>query len=252
MSAYKVAPTFAWRRRWNALLDIIFPDEHPHCRLCRRPLPEVTVPKSQFQIASVCPFCLQDAEQVQSESIVRILPIRTKQCKSIKIAAALSYTGFVRTVIRQWKYDGFIDITPWFVTSLMTALRQFPRLHELKGSVIVPVPTAEDRAKKRGYDQAYILAQGLQQQTGLPLRELLMRMRTSAGTTVSQTSRNRTERREALQGAFAVRNGVLVRGSHVLLVDDVTTTGATLQVCAEQLIQAGAASVHCLVIAYVI
>ena len=91
----------------------------------------------------------------------------------------------------------------------------------------------------RGYNQAELLGRMLARETGLPLVSALVRRRA----TRHQSRLGRARRQHNLDGAFASRRGPRLRGRHVLLVDDVTTTGATLRATAACLRQAGAASV---------
>lgn len=104
---------------------------------------------------------------------------------------------------------------------------------------LVPVPLHRDRLRRRGYDQALELARPLAQALGLPLRDdLLRRMRATA----PQSRLAAPQRRRNLRGAFAVRTeGNLP--THVALVDDVMTTGATVEAAAAALRRAGVARV---------
>lgn len=111
-------------------------------------------------------------------------------------------------------------------------------------AVLVPVPTATSRVRQRGYDQAGLLSQELSRRTGLPSLPLLARCGQDR-----QVGSGRTERVRHLTGAFRVPAGKDVRGKHVILVDDVLTTGATLEAAAATLHKAGAARVDALVFA---
>ncbi|HSX46182.1 MAG TPA: phosphoribosyltransferase family protein [Candidatus Saccharimonadia bacterium] len=113
------------------------------------------------------------------------------------------------------------------------------------GAVIVPVPTATSRVRQRGYDQAKLLARHLSKLTALPCSYLLARHGQ-----VHQVGAHRKTRLEQLGNALRVRKPSAVRGSHIILVDDVTTTGATLETAANILKQAGAARVEAITFAY--
>ena len=106
--------------------------------------------------------------------------------------------------------------------------------------MLVPVPLHEDRLRERGYNQSALLARAMADgEPALPVdEESLVRIRATA----SQTTLNRVERRANMAGAFACRDGRLA-GKRVLLIDDVCTTGATLEACAVACRAAGAASV---------
>ena len=111
--------------------------------------------------------------------------------------------------------------------------------------LIVPVPLHMDRLRERGYNQAALLARELSERSGLPVEEgSLVRIRETA----SQVALRADERRQNVRGAFRGR-GEKSRDKRVLLIDDVSTTGATLEACAEALRQKGARSVWALVLA---
>jgi ComF family protein len=117
----------------------------------------------------------------------------------------------------------------------------------LPADVIVPVPLFPRRARVRGYNQSALLARALARHMGLPADE---RSLVRARSTTSQTkTRNVDERRVNVRDAFECRSRQLT-GKRVLLVDDVSTTGATLDACARALLSGGAASVWALTFAH--
>jgi ComF family protein len=105
--------------------------------------------------------------------------------------------------------------------------------------LIVPVPTATSRQRQRGYDQARLLAREVARQVRLPCVDALARH-----SQAHQVGAGRQQRRQQLSGAFRVTRPRLVRGARVILVDDVVTTGATLEAAAAALRQAGAAHIE--------
>jgi ComF family protein len=109
--------------------------------------------------------------------------------------------------------------------------------------LIVPVPLHPRRERSRGYNQAHELAKRLGHSAGIDVAVRAMR-RTRDTEPLAKTMR-REERRAIVEGAFAARPDRVDR-RRVLLVDDVVTTGATLDACARALLEAGAAEVRCL------
>ncbi|MFO7256061.1 MAG: phosphoribosyltransferase family protein [Bacteroidota bacterium] len=102
--------------------------------------------------------------------------------------------------------------------------------------VIVPVPLHAARLRTRGYNQAEEWGRGLAESTGIPLDSgIIRRLRN----TKTQTNRNRIDRWENVSEVFAVVDAQRVQGKSVLLVDDVVTTGATLEACGQVLLNAG-------------
>jgi ComF family protein len=108
--------------------------------------------------------------------------------------------------------------------------------------VIVPVPTATNRIRQRGFDQAELIAKELSQLTGLEMRKLLLRIDQTR-----QVGRSRAERLKQLERSFITKTNI--RTYKVLLVDDVLTTGATLEAAARSLRFSGVKSVDALVFA---
>jgi ComF family protein len=106
---------------------------------------------------------------------------------------------------------------------------------------VVAVPLHPTRRRERGYNQAALLAEAISRKTGLAyLDHTLLRIRP----TPSQTHLDRRARAKNVRDAFVVRNAEAVVGKTILLVDDVCTTGATLNECAQALCAAGATAVY--------
>lgn len=122
---------------------------------------------------------------------------------------------------------------------LMPKLRGLPA-----GAIFVPVPTASRRIRQRGYDQAVLLARELSVRTGRPSERYLARLGQA-----HQVGSGRAERLRQLEGAFRPLREQQIRGRHLILVDDVLTTGATLETAARILKHAGAAQVDAVVFA---
>jgi ComF family protein len=109
--------------------------------------------------------------------------------------------------------------------------------------LIIPIPLARKRERQRGYNQSRCLAQGLSQATGLPVCDRAVK-RTAFK--ISQTHIGRWERQENVADVFKVTDAEAIGGRHVLLVDDVVTTGATVTACGRELLKAGAAKLSIL------
>lgn len=149
-------------------------------------------------------------------------------------------TGPVRELVHALKYGG------WEIAALplgeRMALLTFPPDVEEEARLVIPVPTTGARMRERGFNQAERLAAVFAATTG---REVwggaLLRTRNSG----TQTALHPDERRANVAGAFAVAPGAAARlaGEHLVLVDDVWTTGATAAACAEALCGAGARTV---------
>lgn len=136
-------------------------------------------------------------------------------------------------LVHALKYEGWRELAEPMGVAMAREVRRSPR------SVVVPVPTTPARIRRRGYNQAGLLAGVVARRLGVPCREALRR----SSAPRSQTSLSPRARRENVRGAFAVADGVGLEGADIVLVDDVLTTGATASEAASTLALAGAASV---------
>lgn len=149
-----------------------------------------------------------------------------------------------RRVVHALKYHGWRD---WGVTLGRCMARDLADTDFFEAiDCIVPVPLSPRRKAKRGYNQSEALAEGVGQVTGLPVN---VRAVERVKDNVSQTLLSHHERRENVQGIFRLRDAEALAGRHVLLVDDVLTTGATLLACAEEMARAEGVRISILVLA---
>ena len=160
--------------------------------------------------------------------------------------AVARYSGAMRTLVHQLKYADRHDARTLLGRWLAEAGREL-----LPGiDAIVPVPLARLRLLQRQFNQAALLAGELARQAGIAMHPLLLRR---VRATRSQVGMTREQRRRNVAGAFRVteRGRAALRGRNVLLIDDVATTGATVDACARALKRAGAARVDVLALALV-
>jgi ComF family protein len=140
-------------------------------------------------------------------------------------------------VVHGLKYAGWAKVAEE-MAERMSRL-QWPQDVIEERSAIVPIPLASARKRERGYNQSELLARGLSQRWDIPMRaDVVGRARE----TKSQTRLTPEQRQGNVAGSFAIRSGAqgAVAGAHVVIVDDVVTTAATLNECAKVLYRAGA------------
>ena len=152
--------------------------------------------------------------------------------------------GIVRDLIHRFKYGGEVWLGSLLGDFLTQGLRD-PRLRGRPFDAVVPVPLHPLRKREREFNQAEILGRELARKNDLAFCESLERLRY----TVTQTHFDRRRRMQNLRNAFKVRRNAAMQGKDVLLVDDVLTTGSTLDECARVLLAAGARSVRALTVA---
>src|SRR5947208_1017105 len=189
----------------------------------------------------VAPFCHKCSEPFEG-AITSAFTCANCAHRTIHFDAAVAAyrgRGIVREIIHEFKYGRQIHLRHLVARWLRAALDD-DRLCALHFDVIVPVPLHPTRQRERGFNQASLLAELLSAQTSSPARPFLERIRY----TTTQTALDRSERMENLHNAFRLRKNADVRGLRVLLVDDVLTTGSTLNECARILKRASAFSVH--------
>lgn len=158
--------------------------------------------------------------------------------------AVMQSRGIVRDLIHRFKYGGEVWLGSLLVDFLAQGLRD-PRLRGHSFDTVVPVPLHPLRKREREFNQAEVLGRELARKNELAFCEALERLRY----TVTQTHFDRRRRMQNLRNAFKVRRNATVQGKDVLLVDDVLTTGSTLDECARVLLAAGAQSVRALTVA---
>jgi ComF family protein len=152
------------------------------------------------------------------------------------------FIGTARRALHELKYTGERRLA----VPLGAAIARRWQRAGAGGDVVVHVPVHQDRARRRGYDQAELLARVAADGLGLPCHPLLERSRA----TIAQFDLDRETRATNVHGAFAVRRDTPPPiGRWVILVDDVVTTGATLAACASALLQAGAIGVSAITVA---
>ncbi|HEX6334057.1 MAG TPA: ComF family protein [Flavisolibacter sp.] len=143
-----------------------------------------------------------------------------------------SRDSLIQRLMHQVKYRGNRDLAIYLGKRIGTALTGSNRFASV--DVVVPLPLNPLKERRRGYNQAALLCEGISGQTGWPVSRNAV-VRTSD--TESQTRKNRIERWQNMEGQFRVEDGRQIRGKHILLVDDVVTTGATLEACGHALLQ---------------
>jgi competence protein ComFC len=153
--------------------------------------------------------------------------------------AAYRSRGLVRKLVHEFKYGRQRHLRHPVAEWLAETMND-PRLRGRRFDLIVPVPLHPARERERGFNQAALLAELLSRRMAVPLRAALERIRY----TTTQTIHDRAERMENLRDAFRLRKNANVRELHVLLIDDVLTTGSTLSECARVLKEDGALSVY--------
>jgi ComF family protein len=168
--------------------------------------------------------------------------------KYFTMARALGYyEGSLQEAIHQWKYEGKTSFNPIFGEWMAEGLNRYwdPGLFDL----LIPIPLHRERLRERGFNQALLLAKELNRRTGIPYRKRVLRKKRP---TIPQVNLSGAEREKGVRGSFHVIEREELEGKSVLLVDDVYTTGATVNECSKVLLAGGAARVDVLTLAHAV
>jgi ComF family protein len=165
-------------------------------------------------------------------------------------AASLFYfnkNSSLQHIVHQLKYKGNKELGLFIGRKMGEALKQTCRFNDI--DALVPLPLYAARERKRGYNQAFILCKGMAEVLQLPILQHIVRRSSFSET---QTHKNRIERWQNMKGRFELLQPEAIAGKHILLVDDVITTGATLEACGEQLLSAPGSRLSILTMAYTV
>jgi ComF family protein len=213
----------------EALLDLFFP---PRCPGCGR---------VGFTFCGACqariepptaPACIRCGHPTDAE---QLCPTCRETPSSLdRIASSAIFAHPLRDAIHELKYNDGRSLARPLGARMAAAWRQ----GNFAADVIIPVPLHAARLAERGYNQSALLARIVSREVGVPINETAL---VRAKATQQQATLKALERRKNVEDAFACRGDVA--GKNVVLVDDVCTTGSTLEACAAALCAAGAASV---------
>jgi|LSQX01.2.fsa_nt_gb competence protein ComFC len=168
-----------------------------------------------------------------------------------KIISAFDYEEGIRRAIHNLKFNDRPSNAAILVDLSLPVLKQFfyglsPYNDSPKYDIIIPVPIHFRRKQQRGYNQSELLSKRLAKRLAIAFhRKVLVK----SLNTPPQSSLKKGERLKNLKEAFRVNHPEMIRGKRILLVDDVMTTGSTLEQCGEALTNAGAAQVDAFVVA---
>jgi len=165
-----------------------------------------------------------------------------------KMARALgAFEGSLQEAIHRWKYEGKTYLTPFLAEWMAEGLNRYWEPGSL--DLLIPVPLHTRRLRERGFNQALLLVKALSRRTGIPYRKRILQKKKS---TIPQVNLSGMEREKALRGTFHVIEKEELSGQWVLLIDDVYTTGATVNECSKALLKGGAERVDVLTLAHAI
>lgn len=258
----------AFQRTIDALASVLLPAP---CRICDRPLVNASrIPICEACLGSfvrvgeaVCPCCgrpqpasaarqsppAATGSENEPSRLCRLCRVKTFAFQHARSWAV--YDATLTAAVMLLKYEEVTRLGEWFAQRL-TEVYGKTQASDAEGwrpDVIVPVPLHRERQRERGYNQVEMIARPLAKRLGLPMRaHLIARIKPRPARLVL----SRSEHWESVRGAYSTPEGLRVDKARILLVDDVMTTGATLDACARALKKAGAAEIVALTVARVV
>lgn len=208
----------------------IFGEAH-FCEDCLRTLP--------FNEGAICNHCgrkLEVSQEYCSTCKGRLTAV--DKCRSVYV-----YKSPISTLIKNMKYYDGAYVSKAFGEDLASIYYK----NYFNADCVVYVPMTEKAERKRGYNQSKLLAEEFSNKTGLPIYECLVKNKQ----TTRQAKLNKEQRLKNLQDVFRVVDKKAVLGKKVVVIDDVTTTGATVEALSNKLKSAGAVAVYALTVASV-
>ena len=226
------------------VLDLIFPRR---CPLCDDVLPVFEVNQRDTYICPECkkklkivkePVCKKCGKPMERERAVYCLDCEKKRHDFIQGNAVFEYQGDLQRALYRFKYANRREYADFYGAAAAAQYEKW--MKQKKIQAIVPIPLHKKKQKKRGYNQAELFAKVLGKQVGIPVRtDLLIREKS----TIPQKELNEAERKNNLKNAFKITENI-VQLSYILLVDDIYTTGSTIDAAAATLKEAGCREVY--------
>jgi len=212
----------------KSLLNLVYPIE---CEICKASL-------GPYKKEGLCDECKSKIRLCAS-------PVRSDNAYHFRNVWAMgSYDGILKECILLFKLGRRMMLLPGLVELLSDFARLNIKIDEF--DMLVPVPLHKIKARERTFNQSELLAKGLSLKLGLTCRaNNLIKIKHLP----QQSQLNKKQRALNIKGAFRVVDESLFKNKNILLIDDVFTTGSTLDECAKMILRAGAKGVSCLVVA---
>ena len=209
----------------EAFLDLLYP---PKCPFCRKILPKKEI--------GFCDACRAKLPWIAVTGQRRNFGVRPGDPGGICFSP-LHYDEFVRNSFLRYKFHGAVSFAPVYGKIMADCILQ----QGITADVLTWVPLSRRRLRKRGYDQAELLAREVSVVLGLDAVQLLYKNRDNKAQSLTGDAKSR---RENVRGVYSVADPAGIEGKSILLVDDIITTGATLAECRDLLLRAGASEVR--------
>lgn len=209
------------------IMDLFFPQI---CGICGKLNKDGLCNKCKIQLEKVAEndILKQDLEDMYIKELIYIF----------------KYEGIIRKVILDYKFHEKPYMYVCFVNFVLKNEKIFEKLQSY--DTIIPVPISKKRMKERGYNQSLLIAKKLSREVKIPLQvNCLLKTKNI----IEQSKLNKEQRKQNIQNVYELKNGEILNNKRILLIDDIYTTGSTVNECAKILQQARPEKIDVLVLA---
>lgn len=233
---------------WDNLLDLLFPPR-PGCPFCGSPGSETIVCGAcrallhEYRQTPRCRICGRLPEKAASGatgSIYLCSECRRHEWPFVLACAPGPYEGILKETVHRFKYNGLRRLAVPLATLMVELLLAEEFFLNNRIDLLLPVPLAANKLRRRGFNQAALLAKEIGGRFKIPVNEGVL---VKIVDTPPQAGLTRSARENNLKSAFKVKGGLILQNKNVLLTDDVFTTGNTVSSIANLVRQAGAKQV---------
>ena len=213
--------------------NILYP---PICGICEKINKDGLCPKCNLELKKQAEVNILQKEEIE-ENI-------KKEKYFEELMYIFKYEGQVRKLILDYKFNEKSYLYKTFVNFLLKNEKIFENIK--KYDKIIPVPISKKRNKERGYNQSMLIAEEIANKTNL---ELVNNCLIKTKNIIEQSKLNKEDRQQNIQGVYSLQNERLITNKKILLVDDIYTTGSTVNECCKILQQANPKTIGVLVLA---
>lgn len=231
------------QRTWHEILDALYP---PRCASCALVGHDGWCEKCAEQIEFVTqPVCMRCGTPLSPEEFCASCAVHPLVAEAVRAVAY--YRGVVQKAVHRCKYGKHPTVAPALANLLIKGWHTTLTAPLHSAEVVIPVPIHRSRERERGFNQSTLIAKSFCDSTGLTLLPDVMERTVYRR---PQVGLNADERRQNVKDAFCVVKPERIAGKSVLLIDDVWTTGSTLNEAAKALFSAGASRVFAYTVAH--
>ena len=213
--------------------NILYP---PICGICEKINKDGLCPKCNLELKKQAEVNILQKEEIE-ENI-------KKEKYFEELMYIFKYEGQVRKLILDYKFNEKSYLYKTFVNFLLKNEKIFENIK--KYDKIIPVPISKKRNKERGYNQSMLISEEIANKTNLELVNNCLRKTKNI---IEQSTLNKEDRQQNIQGVYSLQNERLITNKKILLVDDIYTTGSTVNECCKILQQANPKTIGVLVLA---